>query len=1114
MRRHLRPFVLFLTILALGVLTTDVRGQAVTGSIVGNVTDPGGAAVAGAKITITETSTGIARAAVTNSDGGYVVPYLAPGTYKVEVEKTGFKKFLGSRVELSTGQSLRVNAALEVGQITETAEVTSAAALLQTESADVSQAFEQKRIAELPINGRNFQSLITLVPGVVPSNSSVGIFDNPQGTQFIQVNGQNNSANNYQIDGVDNNEPLLGLVVQIPPAEAIQQFSVSTSNYDAEFGRAVGAVVNVTTRPGTNQFHGSLFEFHNNSAFKARNYFNIVRNAAGELKVPNAIKNQYGGTFGGPIKKNRTFFFGDYQGQNQRIGRTPQIASVPIQAWRDGDFTGQATIYDPNTGNPNGSGRTAFANNKILPARFSPVALNILKLLPLPNLPGTSSNYLPPAIPFKLDTQSFDVRVDHQFSDKTSFFVKYNYFRSTMADPAIFGDIGGPTAIGDFNSLANGKGRNQVVTLNATHTFNTTLTTEARFGFTRYFMDARGPGFDRDLSKEVGITGSNEDDPAHKGLAVIDIENFSTFGQSFNMPTINGDNIFNWINNWTKVSGRHTFKWGADIRRLRMDRLQIQGISSFGPRGRFEFRPTVTALCTPNASGACVSSQTSLANSFASFLLGAPDRIGRATFTTTPTNRTTHLFFFGQDTWQFNPRLTLNLGLRYEIYTPIASRLPAGQGNYDPETNNLLVAGVGSVGLSAGVKTDWNNFAPRVGFAYRFRDKTAIRGGFAISYFTARFGFTGGTLSTSFPVIADQQIGVTGDFRQDGVFSNIPAFTPVPIPSSGIINPAPALSLFAVPFDNPLPMVLSYNLTVQHELMPGLSLEVGYVGNRGYNQPFNKRLDASLPGTGTAGIPLNQKFGRTAQTTLRAYGVDSYYNSLQAQLEKRFSHGISFGASYTWSRSTDYTSNNGGLNNPIFLELNYGPSDFDRTHALTINHTLELPFGRNKAYLNKGPLAVILGDWQLNGIFSGYSGRPFTVSMSNAALNGGPGNALRPDQLRQPEVSGIVGPGTTWFDVTAFANPIPAGATPRYGTAGRNSLRGPSYLNYDFSIFKSFQIMEGKRLEFRTEFYNLTNTPKFAQPNGNFSQTTFGVVNSTLNGVGEREVQFALRFLF
>ncbi|HWQ33194.1 MAG TPA: carboxypeptidase regulatory-like domain-containing protein [Blastocatellia bacterium] len=1106
---------LILTALLVLVFSSSLTlAQAVSGSIVGTVTDSSGAAVAGAKVTITEISTGISRNVETNADGGYVMPYLPPGTYKIEVEKQGFKKHLQENIQLSTGSTLRVNAALTVGNITETAEVTSEAPLLQTESADVSQSFEQKRIAELPINGRNFQSLITLIPGVVPSNASVGIFDNPQGTQFLQVNGQNNSANNFQIDGVDNNEPLLGLVVQIPPAEAIQQFSVSTSNYDAEFGRAVGAVVNVTTRPGSNQFHGSLFEFHNNSAFKARNFFNIVRNAQGKLTVPNAIKNQYGGTFGGPIIKNRTFFFGDYQGQNQRIGRTPQIATVPIQAWREGNFTGTTTIYDPNTGAANGSGRTAFQGNQIPTPRISPVAQNILKLLPLPNLPGTTNNYLPPAIPFKLDTQAFDVRVDHQFSDKTNFFVKYNYFQSTMADPAIFGDIGGPTAIGDFNSLANGKGRNQVVTLNGTHAFSPTLTTEARFGFTRYFLDARGPGFDKDLSQQVGISGSNENDPAHKGLAVIDIENFSTFGQSFNMPTINADNIFNWINNWTKVAGSHTLKWGADIRRLRMDRLQIQGISSFGPRGRFEFRPTVTALCTPNASGACVSSQTSLANSFASFLLGAPDRVGRAIFSTTPTNRTTHLFFFGQDTWQVTPRLTVNLGLRYEIYTPITSRLPAGQGNYDPETNNLLVAGVGQVGLSAGVETDWNNFAPRIGLSYRWKDKTVIRGGFGISYFTARFGFTGGTLSTSFPVIADQQIGVTGDFKPEGNFTSIPAFTPIAIPSSGIINPAPNLSLFAVPFKNNLPQVMSYNLTVQRELMQGLSLEVSYVGNKGDNQPFNKRLDASLPGTGTAGIPLNQKFGRTAQTTLRAYGVESYYNSLQVQLEKRLSRGISFGTSYTWSRSTDYTSNNGGLFNPIFLNLNYGPSDFDRTHTLTIHHTLELPFGPGRRWLSKGMAANILGGWQVNGILAAYSGRPFGVTMSNAALNGGPGNNQRPDQLRNPAISGNVGPGTTWFDVTAFANPIPAGATPRYGTAGRNSLRGPGFFNYDFSLFKNFQIREGIRVEFRTEFYNLTNTPKFNQPNGNFSQGSFGAVTSTINNAGEREVQFALRLLF
>ncbi len=1117
MKRTLRYFIFALIILSTGA--SIIFGQAVTGSIVGNVADAGGAAIADAKVTVTEINTGIARSAMTNSEGGYVLPYLPPGAYRIEVEKQGFKKFARDGVALATGERIRVNADLAVGNISETVEVSTTTSLLQTESAELNQSFEAKKIQELPLNGRNFQNLLTLVPGVQPSNSQVGIFDNPQGTQFFQVNGQNNSANNFQIDGVDNNEPLLGLVVQIPPAEAIQQFSISTSNYDAEFGRAVGAVVNVTTRPGSNEFHGSLFEFHNNSAFKARNYFQLTgnRNSDGTLKVPNAIKNQFGGTFGGPIIKNRTFFFGDYQGQYQRIGRVSAIQTVPTEALRNGDFSALPAgtfIYDPgDLNNPVApTARQRFADNKIPANRISPVALNILKFLPLPNLPGLNNNYLPPAIPFQLDTHSFDVRVDHQFSDRMNFFAKYNYFQSLMADPGIFGDAAGPTADGGGNALEQGKGRNQVVTLNLTRTFSSTLTTEARFGFTRYFIDAKGPGLNRDLSKEVGINGSNEDGPAHKGLALVAIEGFPVLGMSTNMPTINADNIFNWINNWTKVSGSHTLKWGADIRRQRLDRLQIQGTSSFGPRGRFAFAPGVTLLQGGPAQ------QNTFANAFASFLLGQPDVIGRAIFTTTPTNRSTNLFFFGQDTWQFNRKLTFNLGLRYEIYTPITSRLPAGQGNYDPETNNLLVAGVGDVSLSAGVKTDWNNLAPRVGFAYRFgdKDRNVIRGGFGISYFTARFGFTGGTLSTSFPVIADQQIGAAGDFRAAGTISNIPAFTPVPIPSSGIINPAPNIGLFAIPFENNMPTVLSYNLTAQREVMPGLSVELSYVGNRGYNQPYNRALMVSQPGAGLAGVPLNQKFGRTATTTLRAYGVDSFYNALQASVEKRFSNNVAFTAAYTWSRSIDYTSNNGGLGNPLILEFNKAVSDFDRKHGFTLSHTVELPFGRGQKYLSKGPAAVILGGWQANGIFQAFSGRPFSVTMSNAQLNGGPNNAQRPDQLRYPSISGLVGPGTQWFDVTAFATPSPN----RYGTAGRNTLRGPNLISYDFSVFKQFQITESKRIEFRTEFYNLTNTPHFNQPAGNFSTpASFGSITSTIgaNGVaggGEREVQFALRFLF
>lgn len=1114
MKRNPRSPFTILMLLAIGAVA--VFGQAITGSIVGSVTDPSGAAIAGAKIIIMETSTGIARTVTTNSEGGYVMPYLQPGAYRLEVEKTGFKKSTVNDVRLATGQSVRVNLTLEVGQITEVAEITSQAPLLQTESADISQSFEAKKIAELPLNGRNFQSLMALVPGVVPSNSQVGIFDNPQGTQFLQVNGQNNSANNYQIDGVDNNEPLLGLVVQIPPAEAIQQFSISTSNYDAEFGRAVGAVVNVTTRPGTNEFHGSLFEFHNNSAFKARNFFQLAgtRNSDGKLKTPNAIKNQFGGTFGGPIRKNRTFFFGDYQGQYQRIGRAAVLQTVPTQAFRDGDFSAlpaASIIWDPAS-STDPTLRTAFAGNKIPSGRISPVALNILKFLPLPNLPGLSNNYLPPAIPFSLNTHSFDARVDHQFSEQMNFFAKYNYFQSSMSDPGVFGVAAGPTATGDGNALANGKGRNQVVTLNLTRSFSSTLTTEARFGFTRYFINAQGPGNDQELSKAVGINGSNEPDPAHMGLALIAIEGYPVFGMSTNMPTINADNIFNWVNNWTKVSGNHTFKWGADVRRFRLDRLQIQGTSSFGPRGRFNFNSGVALK-----QGAPSQSNT-FANAFASFLLGLPDQIGRAVFTTTPTNRTTNLFFFGQDTWQLNRKLTLNLGLRYEIYTPITSRLAGGQGNYDPETNNLLVAGVGDVGLSAGVKTDWNNLAPRVGFAYRFgdKDRNVLRGGFGISYFTARFGFTGGTLSTSFPVIADQTIGAASDFRADGTLASIPAFTPVPIPTNGIINPAPNIGLFAIPFNNPLPTVLSYNLTAQREVVPGLSVELAYVGNRGYNQPYNRALMASEPGTGLAGVPLFQKFGRTATTTLRAYGVDSFYNALQASVEKRLARNVAFTAAYTWSRSIDYTSNNGGLGNPIVLEFNKAVSDFDRTHGFTLSHTIELPFGRGQKYLSQGPAAAILGGWQVNGIFQAFSGRPFSISMSNAQLNGGPSNAQRPDQLRYPSISGAVGPGTQWFDVTAFAAPTPN----RFGTAGRNTLRGPKLVNYDFSVFKSFAITETKRLEFRTEFYNLTNTPHFNQPASNFSTaSSFGSITSTIGangvpGAGEREVQFALRFLF
>ncbi len=532
-----------------------------------------------------------------------------------------------------------------------------------------------------------------------------------------------------------------------------------------------------------------------------------------------------------------------------------------------------------------------------------------------------------------------------------------------------------------------------------------------------------------------------------------------------------------------------------------MDRFQPQGLN-FGPRGLFVFNPGVTAL----NGGPELGQFGSFGNSFAAFLLGAPDQTSRTFMPITPTNRQTQFFTFFHDSFQVSRKLTLDLGLRWELYTTVKPRYRGGASNYDPSTDSLLIAGYGENDLGNNVKTDWNNFAPRFGFSYRIGDRSVIRGGYGLSYYTGRFGFTGGTLSTQFPVIYNIQDGVENDFMKNGNFEALPPVPDIPLPENGVITPDPNQAFFTIPRDNPIPFVHSYNLTYQREVGWNMAWDIGYVGSLGRRLPFQQQLNAAPPGAGAAGRPFNVLFERTANVDMRAHGLNNNYNSLQTNITKRFSQGLQFTAAYTFSKTMGTGDDQGGFIVQTDIRRNYGPTGYDRTHMFVASHTFELPFGAGKPLLRSGPGRHILGGWQLNGVFRWVSGAPFTPIADATACNC-PGNGNYATVVAPARYLRGTGRGELWVDRSSFQAP----AANTFGTAGRNSLRGPGFKNYDLSLFRNLRLSERIRLELRGEVYNLTNSPRWGNPVSSINDANFGQI---LSAGGERELQVAVRLTF
>ena len=1088
-------------------------GQAVNGTLLGTITDSTGAAVPNAKITITEQNTNVSRTDATNESGNFTFPDLAPGVYTVAAELTGFKRAARTDVQVNANTTVRVDLTLQPGQISETVEVTGAAPPLQTDRADTSSQIETVQMANLPVGtNRNFQSLLNLVPGTTRATFQHSQFFNASSSLQTEVNGQLRQANNYQIEGIDDNERTGLLQILVPPIEAIQTVNASTSNFEAELGRAMGAVTNVILKSGTNEIHGGAYEFFRNNDLNARNFFD---KSVGALHY-----NYFGGNIGGPIKKNKIFYFGDILRVTDHEANANNL-TIPTLAQRSGDLSGSTTpIYNPFTGNADGTGRVQFTNNQIPSSMINPVSAKLMSLLPAPNNPsGNGNNNYFALLPFHKDTWSYDAKVDWNLTDQDRLSARLSYSRPEIFQAPAFGALLGGAAQSAFEGT--GIQRTYSSGLNYDRIFSSSLIAEFRFGVAYYNNIATNADYGTNSSSQLGIPGVNLD-TFTSGIVGIDIGSFYSsplIGYSASLPWIRAESNIDLVNTWTKIVGNHTFKFGGDLRRVRDALLQDQ---TFSPRGVYTFGSGQTALNT----GGGKASPTSFYNNFASFLMDVPSQAGRDNSGIFPNTRWWQLFMFAQDKWVVTPKLTLDLGIRWEFYPPATGAFKGALSNYNPTNNTLEVAGIGNIPDNVGVVTRYKYFAPRFGAAYRLTDNTVFRGGFGISYTP----FPDNTYAYNYPVRSNNVYTPVGTFSsftpailtlgpnagQVATFQNgFPAPTLPPIPSNGIIDAStPSLLSQAMFVVNPQyknPYVESWNFAVQRSLPWHFVLDVAYVGAHGVGaSAVQYNLNAAVvPGIGTRGQPLFNQFGKTAAATLFWGYFSNAYDALQVKFDKRWAKGFLMTTAYTYGKGMGYQNgDDGGVDFYINFRRNWARNDFDRTHTFVQSYVYDLPFGVGKQWLNSGIAARVLGGWRLNGILTLMTGTPLTITASGTSLNT-PGNTQTADQVAPVQILHGIGPGNPWFSPSSFVQPTAPGV---FGNTGRNIFSGPGFFNLDASLFKVFNFTERYNLEIRGEAFGVTNTPQFSNPGTSItSSSNFGIITGAGGG---RTLQLGMKFNF
>jgi hypothetical protein len=1072
-----------------------------TGTITGVVKDNSGAVIADAHVTVRNADTGLANSTVTDAQGLYVLPQLKPGNYTVEIEVPGFTTVV-EKVRLEVGQRSSADATLAVGATAETVEVQASGQLLQTESSSVGNLRTEEAVKNLPLNGRNFAELLGLGAGVVPAQTQLASvpYIQQRGPAAYAFNGLRYQENRLLLDGIGDNDNHNGLgVVIFPPIDAVQEFSEEATDADARYGRGSGGTINVVYKSGTDHYHGEIFEFFRNSALDARNYFDTV-------DKPPFKMNEFGGTFGGPLfsrKNPRTFFFADYSGQRTNQGLT-NVDTVP-----DFTFTGTGydfsaypqTIRNPKTG-------VAYANNFIPVSDVNPTGANILNFYQKyasPNIPGagTANNFL--YNPAHTETEdAFDVRVDRQFSNADSGFLRYSEARDDIGQPGIL-----PTPlVGDVISGPARDPAHQAV-LGETHIFSPTTLNTARFGWSRLFVIVTNFDAGLDLPTQLGIPGVEvPGDPLSDGLPVMTFTGNTAIGDAANSPTQIGTNNYQTDDNVNLVRGKHSLDIGAEFVRLQYDMFQTNA-----EHGTMAFGSNYTGLA------------------WTDLLFGAPLSGTYAYQQGTRGFRQSDLAFYVQDNYKVNNRLTINAGVRYENFlgwpwTEVNNKMYA----FDPAISTTALERVGTNGIPRnGVKDNKLNFAPRLGFAYRVTDKTVFHAGYGIYYSAPNVANSSG-LSVNAP--GENYWAFNNSSTYGAAAPNGSAFNYV---SNGFVHTAatspsalpPGLPLYATALHENTPYSEQWHATIEQQIPYSTILKFAYVGTRGVH--LDDLVDINAGSPGTTHVTVNRPYPFFSQIYQLQTNQVSSYNSLQISAERR-AHGLGFLASYTYSHSLDEsTSSPGSVLNPYNISSDYGNSDLNIPNRFVASADYELPFK------GAGALGFLERGWQLNAILNYSDGLPFSVTSAS-----GVGDGLTPRAQLVPSYGNGSLPSnkrklSEWFNTAAFVS-IPltgALANGQWGDSGRNSLQGPGTKNVDFSVFKTTHLTASKTLQLRAEFFNLFNTPQFNNPSATapapaatsttlVPNLTAGSAYGTISSAGSptsfqrisREIQLAAKISF
>ncbi|HTM51647.1 MAG TPA: carboxypeptidase regulatory-like domain-containing protein [Bryobacteraceae bacterium] len=1077
-------------LLLLLLLPCSVFAQAVSGTIYGVVRDPSEAAVAGAAVTVRNVNTNYIRSAQTTSDGDYRFPSLPLGSYRLTVEHPGFGAFTQEGITLQVDQQARVDVTLKVGAVSEKVVVSAEAALVNTTNAETSEVVERQRVEQLPLNGRNFVQLIQLTAGT--NAGSAGdqqnnlVINHFRGSAFFTANGMRSWYNNYILDGVNNNESAWnsGGIIMLPVIDAIQEFKVATGNFSSEFGRAVGGVVNVQTRSGTNDYHGNLFEFFRNSSLDANDFFN---NASGKPR-PSFRQNQFGTTFGGPVLKDRLFFFADYQGIRQRRELT-YLASVPTQAMRQGDFSSSLLpqIYDPTTARPSGAGivRDPFPDKKVPSSRFDSASQRFQQLFPQPNTGGNAValNFINNPKWSRGGNQG-DVRIDYNFGSKGTLFGRYSIDRADQIFPNELTTPQNPFGGGGRGNALDVKA--QSLAVNGTRVVTSALVLEGRLGFNRYDFLGLPLGAGSPLLDNLTLPGSRI---ASNGVssAALSISGLTGFGPTTGIPNSSIQNVYQWVGNASYSRGRHNWKAGVDLKRFQRNNYFI----SAQPTGLFAFTPNFTSQTGVGGGGL----------GYASFLLGLSDNISRGNVGGRTGRRNNEWGLYLQDDFKISSALSLSYGVRYELFTPwheVGDRMSA----IDLATGKVILAGENNLFGRALRQTDTNNVAPRIGLAWRVPGaKLVVRSGYGVSYIE-EFGGNGTNPIQNPPNSSTQQNIFTTTELPPRRFSD-----GVPLPPAVDIN-NPSGQYRWIMYNSVAAYAQTWDLSLQREFGQHWLVDAAYVGTKGTNLLEITDPNQPVPGPGAIG-PRRPLFALAPNLTTNVGESvgNSTYHSFQLKVQKRLSSGFYMLGSYTLSKNIGDVDSNfsngvpgvgnlGSAQNSRNRSADRSLTDTDIPQRLVLSYGWELPFLRKNR---------LLGGWQISGISTFSSGNPFDVLNQTSTLN--TGSAQRPDRIADARLDNWT--LDRYFDINAFRAP----AIYTFGNSGRNVLRGPGLHTWDFSVIKDTRISERVNLQWRTDLFNAANTTQFNSPGNSIGSPQAGRISSTRFSTN-RQIQFVMKLFF